>query len=266
MKKALLVFLTAGVVLPLVPRAAQGPRKPAPKASVRSPARPVAHPGYRPAGRATGLPTNESPAAPRPAVGPDPAPPAPKSAAPRPAGAGSPGGTPSPLSGAGAPFEAGANVFNLGLGLGSRYGYGAGLLGGSRSVAPAWSLSYERGLLALGPGVVGAGVFAGYQAARYDFGGGDQWRYTDVVVTLRGAFHWPVRPQLDAYGGLGLGLRHALVFFERSSFLGTEAARANELTAGLFVGGRYFFTPRMGAFAELGYDQTYLKIGLTAKL
>lgn len=36
-------------------------------------------------------------------------------------------------------------------------------------------------------------------------------------------------------------------------------------TSGLFVGGRYYFKPSIGVFAELGYDHTYLKAGLAVK-
>ena len=154
---------------------------------------------------------------------------------------------------------------NLGIGVGNRYGYGTGFLGGSSSVTPAISLSYERGLIPLGPGVLGVGGFVGYQGATYDFGGGDRWKYTDVIVTVRGAFHYPVSPQIDAYGGLGLGLRYAGVSFEGSNFGGLGVASVNELASGLFVGGRYFFNEKIGGFAELGYDQTYLKVGLTAR-
>jgi hypothetical protein len=150
--------------------------------------------------------------------------------------------------------------------VGSRYSYGAGFFGGSSSVSPALSLSYERGILPLGPGVLGVGGIVGYQGASYDLGGGDKWKYTDIVVMVRGAFHYPVSEKFDAYGGLGLGVRHAGVSFSGSSFYSAlGSASGNEFASGLFVGGRYFFTESIGAFAELGYDQTYLKVGLAAK-
>jgi hypothetical protein len=160
----------------------------------------------------------------------------------------------------------GTNALNVGIGLGNRYGYGGGFFGGSSSVSPAISVSYERGIMPLGPGVLGVGAFVGYQGASYDLGGGDKWKYTDIIVTLRGTFHYPVSEKLDAYGGVGLGVRHAGVSFAGNNIYGSlGTASANDLAAGLFVGGRYFFTPGIGAFAELGYDQTYLKIGLAAK-
>jgi len=160
-------------------------------------------------------------------------------------------------------FEEGSNVVNLGIGLGNRYSYGVGT--GSSSVSPALSLSYERGVAALGPGVLGVGVFAGYQGASYDLGSGNKYKYTDVIVMLRGAFHYPVSPQFDAYGGLGLGIRSAGVSYEGKALGGAGAVSANGLASGLFLGGRYYFGSGIGAFAELGYDQTFLKVGLAAR-
>ena len=224
-------------------------------AQTRKPvARPAAKPATAPAPRAV-APAPRASAAPTPA--------------PAPASAPSPAPTTRAAASGDNPFDVGTNAVNLGIGLGNRYGYGSGLLGGSSSVSPALSVSYERGILPLGPGVLGVGAFVGYQGASYDLGGGDKWKYTDLIVTLRGAFHYPVLPKFDAYGGLSLGLRHLGVSFSGPSgsfynSLGSQAS-ANEAAMNLFVGGRYFFTSGIGAFAELGYDQTYLKVGLTAK-
>jgi hypothetical protein len=160
----------------------------------------------------------------------------------------------------------GTNAVNLGIGLGSRYSYGTGIFGGSSSVSPAVSLSYERGIMPLGPGVLGVGGIVAYQGASYDLGGGDKWKYTDIVVQVRGTFHYPVNEKFDAYGGVGLGVRRAGVSFSGSSIYGSiGSVSGTEFLPGIFVGGRYFFTESIGAFAELGYDQTYLKIGLSAK-
>ncbi|MBD2770193.1 hypothetical protein IC235_20095 [Hymenobacter sp. BT664] len=235
-----LLALTSLAALPLAAAQAQTTRKPAAKPAAKPPVKPAAKPAAPPTGTAAPAP------------------------APRPAPAPAPAARPNSVAAGGGTFEVGTNVVNLGIGLGNRYSYGVGFLGGSTSVGPAISLSYERGIMPLGPGVLGVGGFVGYQGATYSFIG-DKWKYTDVTIMVRGAFHYPVLPQLDAYGGLGLGLRHAGVSFEGSSFYNTGTASANELASGLFAGGRYFFSENIGAFAELGYDQTYLKAGLTAK-
>ncbi|WP_052732791.1 hypothetical protein [Hymenobacter terrenus] len=248
MKGILRTLLAASAVvsLPLAASQAQT-RKPAPK----SVAKPGAKPVVKPAPVA-----KPAPAAPARAATP-PAPAAAPAAEPaRSASASATGGT--------GPFEVGTNAVNLGVGLGNRYGYDGGFFGGNSSVSPAISLSYERGIIPLGPGVLGVGGFIGYQGASYNFGGGDKIKFTDIVVTLRGAFHYNFIPELDTYGGLGLGVRRLGssgegLFSQSANYGGTDAV------LGLFVGGRYFFTPSIGAFAELGYDQSYLKVGLTAK-
>ena len=255
-----LLIAVSAATLPLAQAQTRPTRKPAP-APAPTTRKPIAKPGavgavVRPAAPQPGAARATS-AALSAAPQPDPVatssllPPPPKTAA----AAVSTGGA----------FDVGTTALNLGIGLGNRYGYGSGFLGGSSSVSPALSLSVERGILPLGPGVLGVGAFVGYQGARYDLGNGDEWKFTDLIVTLRGAFHYPVSPQLDAYGGLGLGLRHAGVSFTGNSNFDYGVASATELASGLFVGGRYFFSDKIGAFAELGYDQTYLKVGLTAK-
>ena len=242
MRTLLSIMLTSAAAVALPSIATAQTRKPAPKSVAKPVARPVAKPASKPA------PVPRAAAAPTPAPAPAPA--------------------PAPVARAAAsgdkPFDVGTNVVNLGIGLGNRYGYGTGFFGGNSSVFPAISVSYERGIMPLGPGVLGVGIFAGYQGASYSLGG-DKWKYTDVIVTLRGAFHYPVLPQFDAYGGVGLGLRHAGVSSTGSGVYNFGESSFNELALGLFAGGRYYFTPRIGAFAELGYDQTYLKVGVAAK-
>ena len=161
-------------------------------------------------------------------------------------------------------FAVGTNVLNVGIGLGNRYVFGSGA---GSSVSPALSASFERGILELGPGVLGVGAFVGYQGASYDLGNGfGKYQYTDIIVTLRGAFHYPVSEQFDAYGGVGVGIRRAGMRYEGTNALfGAAAVGATGGASGLFVGGRYFFSSAIGAFAELGYDQTYLKAGLSLK-
>ena len=245
MRTLLSVFLTSASLVALPTLATAQARKPAPK--------PVAKPTTAPKPVAKPAPAAPRAAAPAPTPAPAPVPAARVKA--------------SKAASGDEPFGVGTNAVNLGIGLGSRYGYGAGFFGGSSSVSPALSISYERGIIPLGPGVLGVGIFAGYQGATYDFGGGDKWKYTDIIVTLRGAFHYPIAavPPLDVYGGLGLGLRHAGVSYSGNPLYNIGAVSSNEAAVGLFAGARYYFTSSIGAFAELGYDQTYLKGGLAIK-
>ena len=236
--------------LPLTAALAQT-KKPAPKPATTTTKAPSAKPVARPAAPA----------------------PAPRAAAPASASAPAPAAKSSARATATAsgdnPFDVGTNAVNLGIGLGSRYSYGLSGFGGTSSVTPAFSASFERGILALGPGVLGVGGIVGYQSASYDYSGyyssgTYKDKYTDLIVMVRGAFHYPVTSQFDAYAGVGIGVRH---LGYSSNYTGLYAADygSTGATSGLFAGGRYYFTSNIGAFAELGYDQTYLKAGLAIK-
>ncbi|WP_152559923.1 hypothetical protein [Hymenobacter sp. IS2118] len=169
-----------------------------------------------------------------------------------------------PTTFSGGPFAVGNQVLNLGMGVGSSGSYGADQVGGNPSISPALNLSYERGLFVIGPGVLGAGVLGGYQSATRDLGSGGKLKYNDFLLALRGAFHYPVLPELDAYAGLSVGLRYTKAAYEGSA-PAPEAGSNARLTPGIFVGGRYFLLENLGVFTELGYDQTYLKIGFTGR-
>ena len=222
------------------------------KTTVKTTTKPAAKAPATPPKTTTKTPTAKPVAAPRPAA-PAPAP-APAEPAPRATRAGRTG-----------PFEEGTNALNLGIGIGSVYSFGAGYFGGSSSVSPALSISYERGIRPIGPGVLGIGGFVGYQGASYDLGGGDKIKYSDILVTVRGAFHYPVTPEFDAYGGVGVGIRHGSTSYDGPFFEDFSSSSYNDFVTGVFVGGRYFFTDNIGAFGEVGYDQSFLKVGLTAK-
>jgi hypothetical protein len=47
--------------------------------------------------------------------------------------------------------------------------------------------------------------------------------------------------------------------------VGSGSASGSQAELSGFVGARYFFTDKMGAFSELGYDMSYLKVGLSAR-
>ena len=236
MRTLLSLLLASASVAALPATATAQTRKPAPKPVVRTAAKPAA----KPAPAVAAVPKAASAPAPAPAAAP--------------AG-------PAAASGD-KPFDVGTNVVNLGIGLGSRSSYALGVFGGNSSVSPAVSVSFERGIIPLGPGVLGVGGIIGYQSASYEYSGFKD-KYTDLIVMVRGAFHYPVTSQFDAYAGVGVGVRH-LGYSSNYTGPGYDYGSTGA-TSGLFVGGRYYFTPSIGAFAELGYDQTYLKAGLAVK-
>lgn len=167
-------------------------------------------------------------------------------------------------------FARGNTAFNLGLGVGQGYGYGFDGYGGALESSPALSLSGERGLLEIGTGVLSLGGLLGYNNYHYDWSaGGRAYRakWSNFYVAARAAYHYNFtnNPKLDTYAGVSLSAR--LENYSNNSgdqSLGSEYGKTY-LDTGIFLGGRYFLTENLGGFAELGYDMSYLKIGVTGK-
>lgn len=160
-------------------------------------------------------------------------------------------------------FENGSMVANAGLGFGwYSYGYGA-------KSFPAVSLSLEKGIKELDFGTLSIGGIAGYKRASYAWLSNYDFSWTDIVVAARGAIHMDLlkNEKIDTYGGLGVGLR-----FETYNYytgFGTyEKAKDTNVHPlfAFYVGGRYYFTEKLGGFAELGYGLGYFTVGLSYKL
>ena len=167
-------------------------------------------------------------------------------------------------------FAKGTIGVNLGLGLGIGYGYGYGF-GGSTQSSPAISLSVEKGIVdGIGPGVISVGGLVGYKSYSYTWDMlGDNYKDTwnNIYIAARSAYHYNFtdNPKVDTYAGVSLAariMRYSTNYPDNS--IGNYA-NATSLEAGIFLGGRYLFTDKLGAFAELGYDMSYLKLGLTSK-
>ncbi|HEX8330316.1 MAG TPA: hypothetical protein VF629_22485, partial [Hymenobacter sp.] len=160
-------------------------------------------------------------------------------------------------------------VVNLGLGVGNDFGYG---FGQDLESTPALTLSVDKTIIeGVGPGAISVGGLVGYQNFRYNYPGTDfKATWNHIVVLARGAYHYNFTedPRLDTYGGVSLGLR--AVTYKNTFLDSTPADEPDDygglsVAPGIFVGGRYFLTDHLGAFAELGYDMSYLKFGLTAR-
>ena len=155
-------------------------------------------------------------------------------------------------------FHKGTTAINAGVGLGSYYN--------SLSIPPL-SVSLDYGvadnLINGNNGSISVGGFAGYAASSYS---SSVYKATYSYISLggRGAFHYQFAPKLDTYAGLTLSYDIA------SASSNSDYAGASVATSGihwsLFLGGRYFFTEKIGGFAELGYGFYNLNLGVTFKL
>ena len=165
-------------------------------------------------------------------------------------------------------FFVGDKIINLGLGIGRTFNTG----GGYTSSFPPLSISYEQGILDNvidEKGSIGVGGLLGYTSYKYDwsvFGDNYGWKYTDIIIAARGAFHYALVDKFDTYTGLLLGFRIASSkSFGNIPDYGFSASTGGVMAA-WFAGGRYYFTDKFAGMAEIGYGLSYLTLGVSLKL
>lgn len=164
-------------------------------------------------------------------------------------------------------FNLGDKVVNIGIGLGSLYGVGLYY----RTTVPPVSISYEQAIVdeILEKGVIGVGAYVGFTSYKwtYDYAGYDYgYRYSNIIIGARGNFHYPVLDKLDTYVGILLGY-NIVTSSEFGTFGGYDySPDAGRIAFAGYVGGRYYFSQKFSAFAELGYGIAYLTLGLGIKL
>lgn len=151
-------------------------------------------------------------------------------------------------------FGKGDKALNIGIGLGSTI---------SGTTIPPITASLDFGvadrLINGNNGSISVGGLVGYAGSSNDF---VSVHY--AIVGARGAFHYQFVDKLDTYAGLLLGYRHARVNWKSDIINGSVGT--SEIALGAYLGARYFFTPKVGAFAELGYSVAYANVGVTFKL
>jgi hypothetical protein len=158
-------------------------------------------------------------------------------------------------------------VVNVGVGLGSIYGFGTYY----KTTIPPISVSFEKAIVddVLDKGVIGVGAYLGYTAykwhyvyATYDYG----WKYSNIILGARGNFHYPFLDKLDTYAGVLLG--YNIVTSKEFGTIGVYdySPKSGSLAFAGYIGGRYYFSDKLSAFAELGYGIAYLTLGVGMKL
>jgi hypothetical protein len=163
-------------------------------------------------------------------------------------------------------YKKGNNNLNIGIGPGL-----AGIYGSSS--VPGISAGYQVGVHEK----FSVGGIVGYSSSSY--GGaywngaaivrGD-WTYSYIFIGARGEYHFVDAniEDLDLYAGLTLG--YNIVSVSTPSGYVNDAryytSEGSYLLYGFHVGGRYYFTPKIGAFLELGYGVGYIVVGGTFRL
>ncbi|MFN3952176.1 MAG: outer membrane beta-barrel protein [Thermaurantimonas sp.] len=152
-----------------------------------------------------------------------------------------------------AQYEAGDKLLNVGIGLGFS-------LGSGKSTLPPISLSYEHGFT----DKISVGGFLGYAGSKVE-NSLYKINYTYLMLGARGSYHFYVNNNIDAYGGVLLGYNILSSKIDPEPPIPISTASSG-LVYGFYVGGRYYFTEKIGAFAELGYGISYVTVGLAVKL
>ncbi|HEX2617475.1 MAG TPA: hypothetical protein VHL57_08025 [Flavobacteriales bacterium] len=174
-----------------------------------------------------------------------------------------------------AQFEKGDNVLGVGLGVGG--GYDVGWKGNGVTQSPAFVFHFDHGMGDMGPGTWGLGGYVGFKTVKYDDRYLNYWnydyRYTFLVIGGRFTWHWNEWhgvDKLDTYAGAMLAYK-SVTFKDHTDYgpygnLNTYRYSGSGVDLGVFVGARYWFSDKFGAFGELGYGITWIQLGLSIKL
>ena len=148
----------------------------------------------------------------------------------------------------------GVNLLNLGIGLGT---YGLAGTGGLPLTA-----TFEHGFT----DKISGGVSLGYIQRTY----ADDWRYTYLIFGVRASYHFNELishgvSNLDLYAGAGLFYRRYNHSYKGDFYDQYGDSSGGAVDIDIHAGGRYMFSDRFGAFAELGYGISPLQAGFTMK-
>lgn len=151
-------------------------------------------------------------------------------------------------------YAKGVSLVNIGVGLGASFGGGLPI-----------GIAYDYGVTKN----ISIGAQVDYMSWSYSYPGLGDYKYRFIPVGVRGAYHFDGigdPNKVDLYLGLVLG--YWVSSFEApggGTVAGFSDAYAGKVLVGGLAGGRYMFSPKIGAFAELGYSVSYAKVGITFK-
>ncbi len=165
-------------------------------------------------------------------------------------------------------YKKGDNTVSAMIGFGSTV-YASGVTGTVPPVSVAFDYGYNEN--------ISLGGILSYTGSKEEgdlgYGYGYKFTYSYIIIAARGAYHYDLlhNDKIDTYGGLMIGYDIAS---SSASFTGSwpayysqpTAASVGGFSAGLFIGGRYFFSEQLAAQVELGYGIAYFNIGIAYKL
>lgn len=153
---------------------------------------------------------------------------------------------------------------------GSTGGFGVGYtdigpaigIGGISGASASFGGRFEHAIKSLpdlGNGVLGVQASFDYYSWSTP---GYSWKYIPIGVTAN--YHFKLdEPKFDPFVGLGLGYR--VISCSYSGF-GSDLCSSNEIYFIGRAGARYFFSPQMAAYADVGAGAAALNLGVMFKL
>jgi hypothetical protein len=161
-------------------------------------------------------------------------------------------------------FKKGDKVLNLGIGLGSTLYTGSYYKVGIPPISASLEVGVADGIL--DKGSIGIGGYLGYSSHKWEYSSSWYWKYTNIILGVRGVFHYPLVNKLDTYTGLLLGYNIASSKETGTAIYGYNySSSSGGVAYSWFVGGRYYFSDKFAGMLELGYGITYLNIGVALK-
>ncbi|HSG68742.1 MAG TPA: hypothetical protein VK994_08545 [Bacteroidales bacterium] len=170
-------------------------------------------------------------------------------------------------------FGKGSSAINVGIGFGNTIYGGTGYKMGFPSI----SASYEYGIVEVPmgsslKGIVGVGGLVGFGGSKYDYAYGIYGydvKTNYFLVAARGNYHFIFHDKFDPYAGIILGYyfgNHKVTYGPGwPSYLGKYDDNTGGFHGGAYVGARYFFTPAIAVFSELGWNISIFTVGVTFK-
>ncbi|MDX5419681.1 MAG: hypothetical protein LPK09_10740 [Hymenobacteraceae bacterium] len=118
---------------------------------------------------------------------------------------------------------------------------------------------------------ISVGGFIDYARYGYKYGG-YKWNYNFLYFGARGSYHLKEvvealnieNSKFDPYAGVSLGVR-TVSYKDNVGNESFTSPYSSGMIFGIHAGSRYFFTEKIGGFAEVGYGVSALKLGVTAK-
>jgi hypothetical protein len=146
----------------------------------------------------------------------------------------------------------GNNYVNAGIGIGTFGFNGTGGL-------PV-TIGYDRGIT----DQISVGAYLGMVRTKYAY----DYKYKYTIFGIRGSYHFNElleieNPQIDVYGGVAINYRNYTLKYDWEGH--NEKVSGSTVGVGIHAGGRYFFTDKFGAYAELGYGISPLQLGAVLK-